>query len=716
MLTFATATQLATPATPSASAVSNSLTSITVTYTTVSNATSYTVQVFDGSNTKVGSDHTSFTSGSTITGLSANTTYSVKVIAIGDGTIYSNSAASSPASVTTNAAAVAPTISSQPSSATKYAGQSITFSVTASASDSGSLSYQWQKDASNISGATNSSYSIASVASGDAGSYTVIVTNTKNGTTATTTSNAGVLTVNNPLATDSTLSNLVVNGASIGSFSSGTTSYSATVANSTSSLTLTPTANESHATIKVNGSSVNSGSTSSNISLTVGNNTISLVVSAQDSSTTTYTLTITRSAQPGNVISFGSIASKYYGDSFSITVSASSGLSVSVAPSDTAICSVTSYTVIALGVGTCTLTASQAGDSTYPAATQVVQSFIINKKTLTITVANVSSAIGATPSSPNYSQSGLVTSLGDSIATFGFKYSGIGGTYYPISSTAPTSLGTYRIASEGVALSSGSLANYTLVTVDGTLTVSGNSTNVVNAISLKPTATGRNDELLTSFSNAVTSYTIYVGADVSAVIGSITRPTGSQISFQVKINDSGYRKLTFSNNVASSGALALPLAINTVVFTSRASDLSSRDFTITVYRDTKTIPTGGSTAAPAPSASAAPAAQVVSAVRFLVNNIGGQSEVSVSPAFSRTTYSYTASFSAIQSAAQMKVDFSGAGVTLRLKVNSGPFIVIPSVGTSSIFSISKGSNSAILRVMSSDGTSTDYNFTLSRAN
>ena len=637
------------------------------------------------------------------------------MIAIGDGTIYSNSAASSPASVTTNAAAVAPTISSQPSSATKYAGQSITFSVTASASDSGSLSYQWQKDASNISGATNSSYSIASVASGDAGSYTVIITNTKNGTTATTTSNAGVLTVNNPLATDSTLSNLVVNGASIGSFSSGTTSYSATVANSTSSLTLTPTANESHATIKVNGSSVNSGSTSSNISLTVGNNTISLVVSAQDSSTTTYTLTITRSAQPGNVISFGSIASKYYGDSFSITVSASSGLSVSVAPSDTAICSVTSYTVIVLGVGTCTLTASQAGDSTYPAATQVVQSFIINKKTLTITVANVSSAIGATPSSPNYSQSGLVTSLGDSISDPTYRYAGKGTTYYPISSSIPTVVGQYEIIPSNIRLSAGSLNNYTVVVVSGMLSIVGDSINSVTGISIKATGLGLSNELLSNFSNFVNSYSVYVSPDVSAVIGKITRPAASMLSVQVKINDSGNRSLTFVNNVANTGSLPLPLSVNTILISVRSTDLTLRNFIITVYRDSSTLPTGGTTSSPAPTSTPVAANQAVSAIKFLVNNTGGSSQVNITPAFNRTTYSYTATFLVSQSATQMQTELSGAGVTVRFKLNDAPFIIIPSTGLSNFVALNKGVNTGILRITSTDGSSQNYTFTLTRA-
>jgi hypothetical protein len=67
-------------------------------------------------------------------------------------------------------------ISVQPVSLTKMAGQSAAFSVTASGTSP--LIYQWKKDNTPISDATFSSYSIASVSSTDAGSYKVTVDNT----------------------------------------------------------------------------------------------------------------------------------------------------------------------------------------------------------------------------------------------------------------------------------------------------------------------------------------------------------------------------------------------------------------------------------------------------------------------------------------------------------------------------------------------------------
>ena len=69
----------------------------------------------------------------------------------------------------------------------------------------------------------------------------------------------------------------------------------ASVANSVTSLTVTPTAAEAHATIQVNGTTVVSGSASGAMDLGVGQNTVTTVVTAQDGTTSkTYTITVTR--------------------------------------------------------------------------------------------------------------------------------------------------------------------------------------------------------------------------------------------------------------------------------------------------------------------------------------------------------------------------------------------------------------------------------------
>src|SRR5208283_1237309 len=86
--------------------------------------------------------------------------------------IVSNSAGSTTsdtATLTVNPAAVAPAITTQPVSQTVLTGASVTF--TAAASGTPTPTYQWQYNGANISGATSASYTIASVATGNAGTY-----------------------------------------------------------------------------------------------------------------------------------------------------------------------------------------------------------------------------------------------------------------------------------------------------------------------------------------------------------------------------------------------------------------------------------------------------------------------------------------------------------------------------------------------------------------
>lgn len=75
------------------------------------------------------------------------------------------------------ATAGSPTITTQPASQTVQAGATATFSVVATSTPASTLTYQWSKDGTAISGATGASYAIAGVLAADAGNYTVTVTN-----------------------------------------------------------------------------------------------------------------------------------------------------------------------------------------------------------------------------------------------------------------------------------------------------------------------------------------------------------------------------------------------------------------------------------------------------------------------------------------------------------------------------------------------------------
>ena len=98
-----------------------------------------------------------------------------------------------------------------------------------------------------------------------------------------------------PPSTDATLRALSMSGIDFGTFASGTTSYSAQVANSVSQTTVTPTVNDSEASyvIKLGGATDADGV----VSLSVGSNVITVEVTAEDENTTqAYTVTVTRAA------------------------------------------------------------------------------------------------------------------------------------------------------------------------------------------------------------------------------------------------------------------------------------------------------------------------------------------------------------------------------------------------------------------------------------
>ena len=106
------------------------------------------------------------------------------------------------------ATAAAPTIDDQPKELSWTYGDTMTskkLSVSASASDGGTLSYQWYQNTTGsttggteVTGATSAEYMVPGETQTDAGTYYYycVVTNTKNSTTASTTSSSAKVTVN----------------------------------------------------------------------------------------------------------------------------------------------------------------------------------------------------------------------------------------------------------------------------------------------------------------------------------------------------------------------------------------------------------------------------------------------------------------------------------------------------------------------------------------
>src|SRR5204863_323463 len=93
--------------------------------------------------------------------------------------VVSNTAGSmtsNAATLTVSAAAVAPSITTQPANQTVTTGQMATFTVVAAGT--APLSYQWKKNGTAISGATSSSYTTPTPSRSDNSSqFTIVVSN-----------------------------------------------------------------------------------------------------------------------------------------------------------------------------------------------------------------------------------------------------------------------------------------------------------------------------------------------------------------------------------------------------------------------------------------------------------------------------------------------------------------------------------------------------------
>ncbi|MGE0471598.1 MAG: cadherin-like beta sandwich domain-containing protein [Nitrospira sp.] len=127
-------------------------------------------------------------------------------------------------------------------------------------------------------------------------------------------------------------------------FSAATTSYTVDVASNVASITVTPTRQDSNATITVNGQATNSGQARTVTLRAAGLNTlINTVVTAPNNSSKTYTITVERAALGGNnnlqnlTVSPGSLAPAFTAARIAYTVnvgSSDTSITVNATPQD----------------------------------------------------------------------------------------------------------------------------------------------------------------------------------------------------------------------------------------------------------------------------------------------------------------------------------------------------------------------------------------------
>jgi hypothetical protein len=498
----------------------------------------------------------------------------------------SGSVKSNAATLTVTATPIAPSITAQPASQTVIAGQTATFSMTASGT--ATLSYQWKKNGTAISGATSSSYTTPATQSSDSGSsFTVSITNNLGNVT----SNAATLTVNVPTAITSQPANQSVTVGQIATFtvvatSSGTLSYQwkkngtvisgATVPSYTTPATIT---GDSGSTFTVTATSSVSSVTSNAATLTVTAAPVAASITTQPASqtvtagqTATFSVTATGTAtltyqwaKNGTPIS-GATAASYTtpatvpGDtssSFTVTVTNSissvtsnaATLTVNVPPSITTqplsqtvtAGQTATFTVTAIGTGTLSYQWKKNGTSISgaTAASYTTPATVAGDNGATFTVTVTGNAGNVTSSAAI-----LTVNVSPSITSQPVSTSVTAGQTATFSVTATgTATLTYQWTKNGTAISGATAASYTTPATIST------DNGAQFAVTVSNSAGSITSNVATL---SVTAATLLLNANKTTLsFGSVN--LGSSSSMSVTFTNAGNSSITISG-VSLSGA------------------------------------------------------------------------------------------------------------------------------------------------------------------
>ena len=506
-----------------------------------------------------------------------------------------------------------------------------------------------------------------------------------------TTTKTYTVTVTRAASADANLSGLSLsNGTLAPAFASGQTAYTASVPNATSSLTVTPTANEANATITVNGATVASGAASGSIALAVGQNTLTIVATAQDGTTTqTYTVTVTRAPSAnadldGLVLSDGTLSPSFTAATTSYTASVPNATSSLTAtflighPAATltvngaSVASNVATGPISLNVGANTLTAIVTAEDgtttkTYtvtvtraPSANADLSGISLSAGTLspafdagvtsyTATVPNAAASLTATPTVSDTTAS--VTVNGVTV--------GSGSASGPIALAVGPNVVTMAVTAQD-----GTTKSYT-VTVTRALSANADLANLsLSGGALSP-----------AFASGVTTYTAAVPNTTTSLT---VTPGAGDATATITVNGT-----TVASGVAS-GPIALAVGANVITTIVTAEDgTTTSTYTVTVTR----------------------AASSNSDLSGLSLSAG-----TLSPAFATGTTSYTASVPNTTTSLTVTPDVSAATATVT--VNGA---TVSSGAASGTITLAVGPNALTTVVTAEDGTTTTYTVTVTRA-
>jgi Domain of unknown function (DUF2341)/Cadherin-like beta sandwich domain/Divergent InlB B-repeat domain len=395
-------------------------------------------------------------------------------------------------------------------------------------------------------------------------------------------------------STDATLNNLAVSSGALNpGFGSAVTSYTDNVAYNIPSITVTPTTNDSNATVTVNTAAVTSGSPSSAISLNTGPNAITVVVTAQD--------TVTQKTYNINVIVAAPTTTKAI-TAFNFASPAATGV-VTESTHQVAVTVPFGTNVTAL-VPTITITGASvspnsgvAQDFTHPVTyTVTAQDNSTQPYTVTVTIANPSQSAEITAFSIP-SETGPA-SINSPAGTIGVTVP-YNTDVTALVATFATSASVFAVKVGATAQVSGATPNnftnpviYAVTAQD--ITVTKNWTVTVTVAPKSSDATLKTLSLSSgSLNPGFDSNTTAYAANVDPSVASVTvTPTTNQ----------GDATLTVNGTAVVSGATSTPITLNigtntiTIIVTAQ-NGTSTKTYTVTVIKGyTLTVNISGSSA------------------------------------------------------------------------------------------------------------------------
>lgn len=493
-------------------------------------------------------------------------------------------------------------------------------------------------------------------------------------------------------SSDATLSNLTINQVTLSpTFASGTINYTASVAYTVTSVNITPTVNQANATVKVNGTTTTSGSAQA-VSLSVGSNSIPVVVTAQDGSTTkTYTINVTRAAASTDAnlsnftISAGTLSPTFASGKTSYTASVANNVtSLTVTPTTSSANSTVTVN------GTTVTSGSTSGSIPLAVGNNTISTVVTAQdgsttKTYTLTVTR------ATASSTDATLSNLTINQGTLSPTFASgttSYSAsVAYTVTSINVTPTVNQGNATVTVNGTTTTSGSAQSIPLAVGSNSISVvvtaqDGSTTKTYTLIVNRATAsTDANlsglaisqGTLTPTFSSGTTSYS----ANVSNATTSITlTPTVADSTATVTVNGTA---VTSGN---ASGSIALAVGSNTINTTVTAQDgTTTKSYVVTVIRE-------------------------ASSNANLSDLIISQGKLS--PAFDATVTSYNAS-----------VDYSVGSIDITSTVEDYNAILTVNgnavtSGNTFIVALNTGNNTVTIQVTAQNGSTKTYTINITR--